>query len=87
MATDDAVSWGKWLNKYGAVKFYEAFMHSAQGARGICVNCRYPIYLDIREGGGVPDWRTASGDYGCDASPETNEDGCGGHTPEKLEGF
>lgn len=39
----------------------------------------------IAEGGGIPDWRTADGDYGCDNSPDTSEDGTGGHMPRKLQ--
>jgi hypothetical protein len=34
-------------------------------------------------GGGVPDWSTEKGDFGCDESPYTHEDGTGGHMPVK----
>lgn len=44
-------------------------------------------YLDIVEGGGVPDWRTDDGDYGCGDSPETNDEGTGGHYPRKCGKF
>ena len=70
--------WVSWLAEYGAEKFYAAFMHTAQDARSKCEYCGRTIQLDIREGGGVPDWHHL-GDYGCDDSPETTEDGCGSH--------
>lgn len=73
--------WAKWLETYGAEKFYDAFMKSAQGARSVCIQCGHFIYLDIEEGGGIPDWKTSNGDYGCGNSPDTNEDGTGGHIP------
>ncbi len=75
--------WTQWLKTYGAGKFYDAFMSIAQNAEGTCVHCDQPIYLDIREGGGIPDWRTLDGDYGCNNSPENDEDGCGGHLARK----
>ena len=84
-----AEEWSHWLATYkegdksGAERFYDAFMFNAQNAEGTCVHCNEPIYLDIREGGGVPDWRTIDGDYGCDNSPEGTDDACGGHTPRK----
>ena len=80
----DKVQWVKWLAGYGADKFFDAFVATAQGAKGKCVHCGEAIYLDIVEGGGVPDWKTADGDYGCFKSPDTCEDGTGGHEPEKL---
>lgn len=75
-----AREWAKWLESYGAERFYDAFIESAQGAQGQCIHCGEAIYLDIVEGGGVPDWRTSDGDYGCSDSPDTSEDGVGGHT-------
>jgi hypothetical protein len=77
-------AWVKWLEQYGAAKFYESFMKIAQDAKSTCVFCGEEIYLDIAEGGGCPDWRTIDGDYGCSASPDTNEEGTGSHQPEKL---
>lgn len=77
-------AWAAWLHTFGAEQFFDAFIRSAQGARSKCVYCRLDIYLDIVEGGGVPDWRTEDGDYGCDRSPETTEEGVGSHKPEKL---
>ena len=52
----DRADWVAWLESYGAAKFYDAFMSNAQGAESTCEHCGQPIYLDIREGGGVPDW-------------------------------
>lgn len=76
--------WLKWLKGYDASKFYDAFVKVAQGAEGTCEYCDQPIYLDIVEGGGIPDWKTADGDYGCNKSPETCEEGTGSHSARKL---
>jgi len=76
--------WIKWLEHYGIGKFFDAFVRNAQGARGTCLYCRQDIYLDIVEGGGVPDWKTSDGDYGCAHSPDTCEQGTGSHMPEVL---
>ena len=75
--------WVKWLQKYGIENFYDAFVRVAQDAQSRCTQCGEYIYLDIVEGGGVPDWRTNDGDYGCVNSPETCEDGTGGHEPQR----
>ena len=78
--------WVSWLKSYGPDKFYEAFISNAQGALSRCVYCGEEIYLDIVEGGGVTDWATADelgGDYGCPMSPDTGEEGTGGHEPER----
>lgn len=79
--------WVRWLKDYGIGKFYDAFIEIAQGAESECVYCGEWIYLDIVEGGGVPDWGTAlegSGlDYGCPNSPDTNSEGTGGHKPKQ----
>lgn len=64
-----------------------------EGTTAVCVHCSAPILLDQREGGGPgfdwgasPDDWTGNGgvgmDYGCDMSPDTDADGCGGHSPE-----
>lgn len=79
-------AWVAWLAEYGADRFFDAFLRTAQDAEGRCVHCHAPIFLDIVEGGGVPDWRTTDGDYGCDASPDTNSEGAGSHNPTKLGG-
>ena len=86
----DAKDWVAWLQGYGPLKFYRAFMRSAQYAEGTCIHCRQEIYLDIAEGGGVPDWGsripgiTSGLDYGCDKSPDTTSEGVGSHEPRKL---
>jgi len=80
----DRAGWVKWLQSYGAGKFFDAFMSNAQGAKSVCVHCAQDIFLDIAEGGGVPDWKTADGDYGCAMSPETSSEGTGSHFPERL---
>ena len=82
-------NWVRWLKTFGVGRFYDAFVQNAQDARGTCKNCRQSIYLDITEGGGVPDWRTKDGDYGCEQSPDTivlpyMDMGCGSHEPIKL---
>ena len=81
---DDRAAWMKWLKSYGGERFYDSFVENAQDARGTCRNCKEAIYLDIVEGGGVPDWRTDDGDYGCFRSPDTCEEGTGSHVPIKL---
>lgn len=86
----DRVNWTRWLKTYGAGRFYDVFVEMAQDARGTCRNCKKAIYLDIIEGGGVPDWRTRDGDYGCEKSPDndgfldSDENGVGSHEPIKL---
>lgn len=77
---DDRAEWASWLRSYGAEAFWDAFMENAQGAESRCRQCGETITLDIREGGGVPDWGS-DGDYGCWASPDTNDEGTGGHMP------
>jgi|KBSSwiStaDraftv2_1062776.scaffolds.fasta_scaffold504957_3 hypothetical protein len=85
----DRAEWIKWLKSYGPGKFFDAFVATAQDAESQCIHCGQKIYLDIVEGGGAPDWGSAlkgfSGlDYGCPDSPDTNEEGTGGHQPKKL---
>jgi hypothetical protein len=74
----DRADWIQWLKSFGAGKLYDALMATAQDAESRCVKCHGTIYLDIRQGGGVPDWRLADGNYGC---------GFGGndHMPVRLE--
>jgi len=79
----DREDWIKWFETFGAGRFYDSFVASAQDARGTCRHCGEYIYLDIVEGGGVPDWRTADGDYGCGDSPDTCDEGTGSHIPLK----
>jgi hypothetical protein len=75
----DRSGWVKWLERYGADKFFDSFVRVAQGAESRCKHCGQSIFLDIVEGGGCPDWRTSNGDYGCGNSPYTNAEGTGGH--------
>ena len=79
----DEKAWVKWLAKYGPLDFYKAFVRIAQDAESTCVHCGEKVYLDIVEGGGVPDWRTVDGDYGCGSSPDTTDEGTGSHQPRK----
>lgn len=89
-AKQSRTAWIKWLEKYGIGKFYDAFLRTAQYAESECVYCGEKIYLDIVEGGGVPDWGSRIGtdakglDYGCSNSPETDADGTGGHKARNL---
>lgn len=82
---DERADWIRWLDFYGAGAFYDAFLRDAQGAESTCTQCGSLIYLDIREGGGIADWQTRRGDYGCNESPDTTEDGVGSHLPRKLD--
>ena len=77
-AESERADWVAWLEYFGAGNFYDSFMAHAQGAKSKCAYCGSTITLDIREGGGVPDWG-CEGDYGCPDSPDTGEDGTGGH--------
>lgn len=84
----DKRAWELWLAQYGATRLFDAFVANCQGARSVCQYCGQFIYLDIREGGGIPDWGAAypdgALDYGCFNSPETSSEGTGGHMPIKL---
>lgn len=89
MPKSNAKELAQWLESFGAERFFEAFLAVAQGAQSMCVYCGRHIYLDCAEGGGVPDWGTAIPgidglNYGCDSSPDTNEEGTGGHVPDKY---
>jgi len=88
MSTTDKArrQWRDWIRKVGPSYFYRAFVEIAQGAEGRCTQCKERIYLDVVEGGGVPDWHTANGDYGCPASPDTSADGTGSHQVHKHAG-
>ena len=84
----DRQSWVKWLETYDKGELFDSLIYSIQNAKSECANCGEEIYCDIVEGGGVPDWGTkmhgSKGlDYGCFDSPDTNEDGTGGHVPVK----
>ena len=93
MTRDARAEWIDWLSGYGIGAFYDAFLRNAQDAQSRCVNCDEPIYLDIVEGGGVPDWgsdpvwrngKMIGLDYGCNDSPDTGDDGVGSHEPERI---
>ena len=88
LAADDKASWLKWYEEYGKDHFYDAFLTNAQDAISTCIHCQEEIYLDIVEGGGVPDWGTVDGsgggDYGCPDSPDTTKEGTGGHEPKRF---
>lgn len=75
--------WLEWLNEYGPDKFLDVFLKTVENAESTCIHCGQKIYVDVLIGGGVPDWSTEDGDFGCEKSPESNEEGCGGHMPVK----
>lgn len=63
-----------------------------EGTTAVCAYCDEPILLDQREGGGPgkdwgarpEDWVGNGGigmDYGCGGSPESSDEGTGGHLP------
>lgn len=63
-----------------------------EGTTAVCWHCGESILLDQVEGGGEgmdwgagpEDWPGNGGigmDYGCNDSPETDDEGCGGHEP------
>lgn len=75
--------WLKWLEDYGTDKFLDAFLRTVENAESICIHCHQTIYVDVLIGGGIPDWSTEDGDFGCDEHPQSNEEGCYGHEPRK----
>ena len=77
------IAWLDWFKTYGAKQFLDAFLSNVEGAESTCIHCHQKIYVDVMIGGGVPDWSTKGGDFGCYASPETDLDNCGGHMPER----
>lgn len=79
----EKASWLNWLKSYTPKKFLESFLRNVEGAQSTCQYCHEPIYVDVLIGGGVPDWSTAEGDFGCEKSPETCEEGVGSHMPMK----
>ena len=76
-------AWTAWLRKYGLRKVLDSFLANVEGAESTCVHCGEKIYVDIMIGGGVADWGTYDGDFGCPDSPDTNEEGTGGHMPRR----
>ena len=79
----DKENWVDWLKSYGAEKFLESFLDSVEGAQSTCKHCGQRIYVDVLIGGGVPDWSTEDGDFGCGESPDTGKYGTGGHEPQR----
>jgi hypothetical protein len=67
--------WLKWLHEYGAAKFLDAFLANVENVESECTKCHEKIYVDVLIGGGVPDWSTADGDFGCTDN--------GDHSPRK----
>ncbi len=77
--------WIRWLDTYGSRNFLESFLQNVENAESTCVYCKQKIYVDVLIGGGVPDWSTLDGDFGCENSPDTTTEGTGGHMPRKRE--
>ena len=77
--------WIRWMDNYGTRKFLEAFLRNVENAESTCAYCNRTIYVDVMIGGGVPDWSTLDGDFGCAKSPDTTPEGTGGHMPRKRE--
>lgn len=75
-------SWLKWLESYGADKFFDSFINTVEGAESTCIHCGEVIRVDITIGGGVADWSTLDGDFGCGSHPKSNKDGCWGHVAQ-----
>lgn len=75
--------WVRWLDTYGSRNLLESFLRNVENAESTCVYCGQKIYVDVLIGGGVPDWSTKDGDFGCLYSPETTTEGTGGHMPKK----
>lgn len=81
----DKPNLGQWLDWLAQPGMVEALIVSAlkhcHGAKARCTYCEQAITLDCGVGtGGVFDWH-ADGDYGCPDSPETSDEGVGGHLP------
>lgn len=77
-------SWIRWLKGYDPGELFDSIIRTCQGAVSRCQYCREAIRFDITEGGGVPDWGN-NGDYGCPDSPDTSDEGTGGHLPIGVE--
>lgn len=76
-------AWLQWLETYTPQKFIEAFLRNVENTESVCQYCGENIYVDVLIGGGVADWSTERGDFGCYNSPETTDDHCGSHMPIK----
>src|SRR5437899_2452142 len=76
--------WLKWLERYGAKGFLTSFLRNVEGAESTCIYCGKRIYVDVLIGGGVADWSTEDGDFGCGFTSLTTEEGCDySHMPRK----
>ena len=76
-------AWLAWFFSYGAKQFLNSFLSNVENAESTCIYCKEKIYVDILIGGGVPDWSTEGGDFGCDRSPDTDSESSGAHMPVK----
>jgi hypothetical protein len=79
-------AWLKWLEGYGAPMFLEAFLRTVENVESECVYCHEKIYVDVLIGGGVPDWSTEDGDFGCVYNPDNSvnmDEGVCGHAPKR----
>ena len=57
--------WLTWLSEYGASRFLDSFLKNVEGAESRCLYCCEYIYVDLLTGGGVANWSTKEGDFGC----------------------
>ena len=71
-------AWVKWLKVYGPKNFLNHFLKNVENAQSTCKHCGRAIHVDIMVGGGVADWSTEDGDFGC-----TSHKGDGSHMPIK----
>ena len=76
-------AWVKWLTTYTPEQFLESFLENVEGAVSTCQYCERQISVNVTIGGGVVDWGI-DGDFGCNASPDTDDEGTGGHMPVKV---
>ena len=89
-------AWVAWLKSYGLKKFLDSFLANVEDAAGTCRYCKEQIFVGVLIGGGVADWSTEDGDFGCSENPENHynyrgwwrrkEEGaweCAGHMPVK----
>lgn len=78
--SDEKKQWVKWVKSYDMGRFFDSFLATVEGAESTCRYCGQTIRVDITVGGGVPDW-SFDGDFGCDANPDSDDEGTGGHLP------
>jgi len=70
--------WARWLDNFGPRPFLNHFLRNVEGAESICAHCNHTIYVDVMIGGGVADWSTFDGNFGCQ-SVRSN----GSHMPRR----